>query len=171
MDPVSLSLGCIALLPPIATAYTTVTKFILEVRDARKEMDMVQLELVSLKSILEILAQDTKNCPENAFPASLVEEIKSIITNCDGVVKQIEQCIEAHTDDKTSKSMKWALFGRENMLKYRSNLNAYKSALNMAIEVFNLYVFLVVPLLRAQNLIFSQIDQQEHQGGHTEHSE
>ena len=148
MDPASLSLGCIALLPPIMTAYTTVTKFILEVRDARREMNMVQLELVSLRSILEILAQDTKDCPENVFPASLVEDIRSIIANCDGVVKQIEQCIKAHTDDKTSKSVKWALFGRENMLKYQSNLNAYKSALNMAIEILNLYVALMIPLLQ-----------------------
>ena len=171
MDPVSVSLGFIGLLPPITKASTTVAKFILEVRDARKEMNMVQLELVSLKSILEILARDTKDCLEDVFPASLVEDIKGIIANCDGVVKQIEQCIEAHTDDKTSKSMKWALFGRENMLKYRSNLNAYKSALNMAIEMLNLYVALMIPSLRAQNLIFSQIDQQEHHGRHTKHSE
>ena len=148
MDPASLSLGCIALLPPIMTAYTTVTKFILEVRDARREMNMVQLELVSLRSILEILAQDTKDCPENIFPASLVEDIRSIIANCDSVVKQIKQCIQAHTDDKTSKSVKWALFGRENMLKYQSNLNAYKSSLNMAIEILNLYVALMIPLLQ-----------------------
>jgi hypothetical protein len=140
MDPVSVAIGCIALLPPITKASGLIATFVLEVRDARKEMNLVQGELISLKSVLEILAQDMKNCPENIFPTILVEDIKSIIADCEIAVKQIEQCIAAHTNDKTSKSVKWAMFGRDNMLKYKSILNAYQKALSMAIETLNMYV-------------------------------
>jgi hypothetical protein len=138
MDPLSVSLGCIALLPPIAKASALISKFILEVRDARKEMSMIQAELVSLTSILGILAQDMKDCPEDIFPTALVEDINSIVKECDVAVKQIEQCIAAHTNDRTSKSMKWALFGRDSMLRYKSILNAYQRALSMAVETLNL---------------------------------
>jgi hypothetical protein len=140
MDPLSVSLGCVALLPPIAKASALISKFILEVRDARKEMSMIQSELVSLTSVLEILAQDMRDCPENIFPTALVEDINGIVGACDNAVKQIEQCIAAHTNDKTSKSVKWALFGRESMLRYKSILEAYQRALSMAVETLNLYV-------------------------------
>ena len=140
MDPVSVALGCTALLPPITKASKSIGIFVLEVRDARKEMNMVQAELVSLRSVLEILAQDMRSCPENIFPTILVEDIKSIIAECELAVTQIEQCIAAHTNDSTSKSIKWALFGRDSMLKYKSILHAYQRALNMAIETLNMYV-------------------------------
>ncbi|KAI4693498.1 uncharacterized protein J4E88_001870 [Alternaria novae-zelandiae] len=140
MDPISVALGCIALLPPIAKAYNSIGIFVLEVRDAGKEMIMVQTELASLESVLEILAQDMESCPENVFPTNLVENIKSIIADCKLVVTQIEQCIAAHTNDKSTKSAKWALFGREHMLKYKSILHTHQMALNMAIETLNISV-------------------------------
>lgn len=138
MDPVSVALGCIALLPPITKASTSIATFVLEVREARKEMNMVQAELVALRSVLEILAQDMKVCPEHIFPSVLVENIKSIIAECKIAVNEIERCIAAHTVDQTSKSIKWALFGRETMLRYKSILGAYQSALNMAIDTLNM---------------------------------
>ena len=140
MDPISVTLGCIALLPPITKASNSIGIFVLEVREAGKEMIMVQTELVSLKSVLQILAQDMGSCPENVFPTNLVENIKSIIADCKLVVTQIEQCIAAHTNENTTKSFKWALFGRDRMLKYQSILHAYQRSLNMAIETLNMYV-------------------------------
>jgi hypothetical protein len=153
MDPVSVALGCIALLPPITKASKMIGTFVLEVRDARKEMNMLQAELLSLSTVLEILAQDMKDCPENVFPTRLVEDIKSIIADCKAAVKQVEQCIAAHTDDRTSKSVKWALFGRDSMVKYTSILHAYQRALNMAIETLNMYV----PISRHGNLEVSNM--------------
>jgi hypothetical protein len=41
MDPLSVSLGCVALLPPIAKESTLISNFILEVRDALKELSMI----------------------------------------------------------------------------------------------------------------------------------
>ena len=140
MDPVSVALGCISLLPPITKASKMIGTFVLEVRDARKEMNSLQAELISLSTVLEILAQDMKNRPENVFPTILVENIKSIIADCEASVKQIEQCIAAHTNDKTSKSVKWALFGRDSILKYTSFLRANQMALSMAVDALNMYV-------------------------------
>lgn len=139
----------------------------IEVRDARKEMNMVQTEIVHLTSVLQILAQDMKDYPETMFPAVLVDDIKSIITDCEAALNQVEQCIAAHTNDKTTKSMKWALFGRENMLKYKSLLNAYQRALNMAIETLNLYVAFAFVALQTRDLMTSQIDQQRYQKRHS----
>jgi hypothetical protein len=140
MDPLSLTLGCITLVPSIVKATNSTANFILEVRDARKEMDMVTNELNQLKSVLIILDDDTKQCPQDAFPAFLVDQVKIIVRKCQSTITDVENVIRRHDGDSKTKEMKWVSFGRNAMETLRKNLEAYKSGLEIAMGTLHMYV-------------------------------
>jgi hypothetical protein len=138
MDPLSVVLGCFTLVPSIIKTSLSISNFILEVRSARKEMDMITNELNQLKSVLIILDEDTKQCPRDAFPAFLVDQVKIIVGKCQGAVDDIEKTIRAHNGDRNTKATTWVLFGRNEMETLRKNLEAYKSGLEIAMGTLNM---------------------------------
>ena len=140
MDPLSLSLSCIALLQPIAQALTATVNFVRDVRDARNDMDLVSRELHSLEYVLKILADDTGNYHDENLPSSFVERIKETVVSCGDIVKQIAECLESHTGNRGIKGAMWVAGGREKMTKLRTHLEAYKSGLNIAVDMLGLYV-------------------------------
>ncbi len=69
MYPVSIAAGALGIAGTISKLSVSISTFVRQVRDARADMDEVLWELVSLKTILEMLAEDTaepnpKNLPD-----------------------------------------------------------------------------------------------------------
>lgn len=135
MDPLSITVSCISLVSAVTKVSVKINSFVREVRDARGDLDAVTRELTSLKTVLEILSDDCTNSKGGAFPPSLVKQISGILTNCGGVLGHIEESLGAHSGNGIKKGVKWALSGRDDMNKLRSNLEAHKSALDIALDM------------------------------------
>jgi hypothetical protein len=86
MDPLSISTGALAIAGTIGRLSITISAFVREVRDARNDMDEVLRELVSLKTTLEMLAEDTEGQKSNDLPGSLTKQISGILNGCDRVI-------------------------------------------------------------------------------------
>lgn len=120
-----------------------VTKFVRDVRGARSDLDAVSRELLSLNTVLELLAEDVANSENGTFPAALQKQITGIITNCTAVVVEIQVVLDKHEGTKIMKAAKWVAFGNEDMNKLRSSLEAHKSALEIALDMIALCVHLL----------------------------
>jgi Fungal N-terminal domain of STAND proteins len=142
MDPLSITAACITLVTTVSKVSIQINGFVREVRDARGDLDAVSRELISLKTVLEILSEDAANSTGGGFPQSLVRQISGILTNCGGVLEQIEASLQKHAGGGVKRGVKWSLSGRDDVNKLRSSLEAHKSALDIALDMVALYVSL-----------------------------
>jgi hypothetical protein len=138
MDPLSIAASCMSLLEIITKTSGFVASFVRDVRDARSDLDAVSRELLSLKTVLEMLADDAESYQEGSFPLSLARQVAGIISNCTKVVEEVDQCLRSHQGSKISKKTRWALVGQNDMKKLRSSLEAHKSALDIALDMLQL---------------------------------
>jgi hypothetical protein len=88
MDPLSITTAWVGLLESVAKTSIQISDFVRIAREARGDLGRVSRELVSLKTVLEILSEDAGT--EKGFPDSLVKQISGILKNCGGVLEQIE---------------------------------------------------------------------------------
>jgi Fungal N-terminal domain of STAND proteins len=142
MDPLSITATCITLVTTISKVSIQINSFVREVRSARGDLDAVSRELISLKTILEMLSEDAENSTGRELPQSLVRQISGILTNCNGVLEQIEASLQKHAGGGVKRGVKWSLSGRDDVNKLRSSLEAHKSALDIALDMVALYVSL-----------------------------
>jgi hypothetical protein len=85
MDPLSITATCIALVSTITKTSLLVGGFVKDVRAARSDLDGVSRELLSLKTVLELLADDVTDSTNESFPQTLQKQITGIIGNCTGL--------------------------------------------------------------------------------------
>lgn len=109
-----------------------------DVRAARSDLDEVSRELVSLKTVLELLADDINESSNVSFPQTLHKQSAGIVTNCTGVVVDIEETLKRHEGGKLAKAAQGVAFGKSDVLKLRSSLEAHKSALEIALDMVSL---------------------------------
>jgi hypothetical protein len=140
MDPISIAAGALGLAGTIGKLSISISVFVRSVRDARSDMDDVLRELVSLKTILEMLAEDTAETHSKNLPDSLTKQIRGILGGCDGVVVQITETISKYSGKSILAKGQWVINGKGDMDVLRSSLEAHKSALNIALDMLSLYV-------------------------------
>jgi len=138
MDPLSITISCITLITSIVKVSLQINGFIREVRDARGDLDAVSRELLSLKTVLEMLSEDADK--GKGFPESLLKQISGILTNCGGVVEQIQVSLEKYGGGGIRRGVKWSISGREDMNKLRLTLEAHKTALDIALDMITLTI-------------------------------
>lgn len=114
------------------------TAFVRDVRDARNEVEGVNQELLSLKSVLKKFISDDIESSSRPLPPSLLNQIEGVVSNCTHVVAQVDNCIQSHQGSRIVKGAKWVATGRGDMAKLRSTLEAHKSTLNLALDMISL---------------------------------
>jgi len=144
MDPLSISLACISLIGAISKTSTVVTNFVRNVRGVRSELDGVSRELQSLKAVLEILADDAGDLTKGPLPQTLKTQIAGIVTNCTGVVAEIEHTLKRHEGTGLAKAAHWTAVGQGDISKLRISLEAHKSALEIALDMVTLYGYPII---------------------------
>ncbi|KAF1995133.1 hypothetical protein P154DRAFT_581172 [Amniculicola lignicola CBS 123094] len=137
MDPLSITAACASLAINIGKTSSQVTTFVRSVRDARGDMDAISRELVSLKTALDMLADDTEK-PGVKIPDSL----DGILSNCSDVMRQLDMALEKYESERLATRVKWTWSGKEEMDKYRILIAAHKGSLNLAIDLTTLYAAL-----------------------------
>jgi hypothetical protein len=68
IDPLSITAACITLVTTVSKVSIQINGFVQEVRDTRRDLDAVSQELISLKTVLEILSEDAKNSTGRGYP-------------------------------------------------------------------------------------------------------
>lgn len=138
MDPISFTATCIGLASTITRTSLIVIGFVKDVRAARSDLDAVSRELLSLKTVLELLADDVNDSNTKPIPQMLQKQITGIVTNCTGVVVDIEQTLKKHEGGKLNKAAKWVASGKSDVAKLQLSLEAHKSALEIALDMVTL---------------------------------
>jgi hypothetical protein len=112
--------------------------FVKDVRAARSDLDAVSRELLSLKTVLELLADDVDDSSSRSIPQTLQNQIAGIVRNCTGVVVDIEQTLKKHEGGKVNKAVKWVASGKSDVSRLQLSLEAHKSALEIALDMVTL---------------------------------
>ena len=71
MDPLSIAGGRVGLVASIAQLSAVINGFVRGVRDARGDLDAVNRDLLSLKTVLELLADDVSATSKAPLPDTL----------------------------------------------------------------------------------------------------
>ena len=138
MDPLSITATCIGLASTITRTSLVVIGFVKDVRAARSDLDVVSRELLSLKTVLELLAEDIGDSSSRSIPQTLQNQIAGIVRNCTGVVVDIEQTLKKHEGGKVNKAAKWVASGKSDVSRLQLSLEAHKSALEIALDMVTL---------------------------------
>src|SRR5437763_784576 len=131
MDPLSLGFACISLISTIAKTSSLITSFVRDCRAAHYDLDNISRELTSLEKVLGLL-NDTVN--GQVIPDKLRKEIATIIANCGRVLEELAELLRRHNGG-VSRAVCWATTGTQDAAKLRSSLDAYRGALNIALDL------------------------------------
>jgi cell shape-determining protein MreC len=139
MDPFSLTTGCIGLVAAIAQLSSSIASFIADVRSSRADLDGVSRELLSLKTILELLESDLSHTSSTNLPETLTKQVNGILRNCTSVVQSILNILKKHEEgNRVYKAAQWAISGKSDVDKLRTSLEAHKSALEIALDMIQM---------------------------------
>ncbi|KAH7174067.1 P-loop containing nucleoside triphosphate hydrolase protein [Fusarium flagelliforme] len=136
MDPLSITMACIGLLGTVTKTTLAVTNFTRECRDARSDLASINGELAQLELVLELLRDDTAVSDNTILPESLQAQILSIIHNCSAVVSKINIVLDKHSGEVGV--LKWATFGKNEVIGLRMSLEAHRGSLNLALELVSI---------------------------------
>ncbi|KAF5556270.1 hypothetical protein FNAPI_5793 [Fusarium napiforme] len=140
MDPLSIATGCATLISTIGSLSLSINTFVRTCREARSDLDRVARELLSLQTVLELIQEDVAD-ESKTFPTTLERHVSGIIINCNSLVIELQESITKYGGDSRLKSKAgWAINGQGDVSKLRSNLEAHKAALDLALDMLSLHV-------------------------------
>lgn len=153
MDPFSIFTASAGLAFSVFQAITTISKFVSDVRGARKDMDRVSTQLMSLQLCLEALSGDgfKRNV---TYPDDMRDQINQILLACDANVAQIIEILSRLRSGKLGRRIQWTLSDSDDVDKIRSSLESNKTALDIALSIGTITL-----LARSSNAIKTQGDQ------------
>jgi hypothetical protein len=141
MDPLSISTACVSLIATLGRIFPQIVSFVSDVRDARRDMDAVSQELHSLSLSLENLRDDSI---EINYPEGSHRTLITVLGNCDHVAKEMEALLNKMASGNIGRRMEWTIYGRDDMNKLRSRLEAHKSAIDIALDMVSIQLISAV---------------------------
>ncbi|KAF5714101.1 hypothetical protein FMUND_7603 [Fusarium mundagurra] len=136
MDPLSITTGCIGLISTIGTLSLSINSFVRTCREARSDLDRVARELLSLQTVLELIKDAIDE--DTTFPNTLAYHVSSILANCHSVVIELQGCVTKYCNNRLRTKAGWAINGQGDVAKLRSNLEAHRAALELALDMLAL---------------------------------
>lgn len=94
MDPFSITTGCIGLVAEATNLLMKISIFVSEVRHARRDMDAIVRELVSLQLCLGAL-RDDEQLRYVAYPENMKHQINAILVNVELVFEGMRQLLSS----------------------------------------------------------------------------
>ncbi|RSM06001.1 hypothetical protein CDV31_009335 [Fusarium ambrosium] len=123
----------------IGSLSVKIHSFVRTCREARGDLDSVSRELLSLKTILELIQEDASD-GSKPFPKTLSQHVTAILGNCHLVMTEIQTCITKYSQDRLKTRVAWAINGQGDINKLRSSLEAHKTALEIALDMLALHL-------------------------------
>ncbi|VTT73168.1 unnamed protein product [Fusarium fujikuroi] len=111
--------------------------FVRTCREARNDLDRVARELLSLQTVLELIKDAIDE--DKTFPNTLAYHVSNILANCHLVVTELQGCLTKYGSNRLKTKAGWAISGQGDVTKLRSNLEAHKAALELALDMLALH--------------------------------
>lgn len=139
MDPLSIAASAFGLAGGIARLSLALTQFSGSFRDAAEDLGALSAELQALAAILEPLTRALCS-PRQQSPLlnDLVSQIDSTLRGCVLTIEQIAETVEKYQQNTTWTKATWVLLGKDEALKLRDSLRAYKMALSIGLNMLSL---------------------------------
>ena len=137
MDPFSITTGCLAIVTTIGQLSLAITNFVRQARHTRHDLDAVSGELGSLRTVLEMIAEDFAS-PNDEILTRLGSQIDGLLKECDRVLAEIAQLLSRFGNGSIVTASQWAISGKSDVDRLRSSLEAHKTGLSLALDVANL---------------------------------
>lgn len=142
MDILSITTGSITVVELIAKTSSTIYAFIRSVRDSRSDLDAVESELSQIKRTLELLRDDIESDTNNSLslPTQVGEQVLGILDCCGTVIQRVENILKEYESMKRGsfgKQIKWSEVGKPKIAKEREQLDTYKRALQLSVDVMS----------------------------------
>ncbi|KAJ3563343.1 hypothetical protein NP233_g9000 [Leucocoprinus birnbaumii] len=158
MDPISITTSCLALISAVTGGARCITEFVVNCRDARRDLAAVSRELSELEMTLHILKNDTDGNKRNQLPEKLCKPICDIMQNCLGVLSELQVLLKRYDGQGLDRAARWAISGKKDAEKIRASLEAHKGALSLVVEATTLeYTMKMAEQLAKQDEILKQI--------------
>ncbi|KAI0445296.1 hypothetical protein F4803DRAFT_165941 [Xylaria telfairii] len=135
-DPLSIASGALAVIGATQKTASVIYKFIRDCKEARTDLAQVTGELSELTLILELIRDDNAAATQDCLPSPLQAQVQAMLTSSATTVQQIENIL-AKCRGKPG-PLRWTIIEKDKVTTLKASLEAFKSALNLALETINL---------------------------------
>ncbi|KAH7408855.1 hypothetical protein BKA64DRAFT_663677 [Cadophora sp. MPI-SDFR-AT-0126] len=136
MDPLSATTGCLALISAVGKTALAISDFVQSCREAKDDLATVSTQLSELQSILKLLKDSSALVDEDPDIKPLKIQILSIISNCNGVLLDIQKVLKGLTG--RTASIKWVAFGKKEVTALRVLLDNHRGSLSIAVQLVSI---------------------------------
>jgi hypothetical protein len=136
MDPLSATTGCLALISAVGKTALAISDFVQSCREAKDDLATVSTQLSELQSILKLLKDSSALVDEDPDIKPLKIQILSIISNCNGVLLDIQKVLKGLTG--RTASIKWVAFGKKEVTALRVLLDNHRGSLSIAVQLVSM---------------------------------
>ena len=134
-DPFSIVTASFGLSLSAAKVSKYAYDFTIKVRDARKSMDGIRRELMSIESVLRLIAEDIR-LPGATHPPTL----ESILNDCETNIGHLEALLVKYDKERLSSKIKYVWRGKDKIEEYQKVLAKLSVALSITVELITLWV-------------------------------
>ena len=132
MEPLSIATACLSLVGGTISLSKHIHQFAISTKDARKDMDAFSRELASLQLCIDSLQHEET---VSRFPDGLKRSLGVIIRNCNDIVNQMNALLTKLSSGNLGRRVQWSFSSREEAERLRNNLEAHKSAIEIALSI------------------------------------
>ncbi|KAI2620291.1 hypothetical protein GGS26DRAFT_594909 [Hypomontagnella submonticulosa] len=136
MDPLSISVACIALGELMFKVSRAASSFVGDFRSAQADVDAINSEFDSIKATIGILTDEFLQ----RTPDQLRDKILAIVGNCATIVNDIDEVLSRYQPPLGNKRFQWAISGKKELEKLKTNLNTHRHALDIALDTVKLVI-------------------------------
>ncbi|KAI0386797.1 hypothetical protein F5Y04DRAFT_71848 [Hypomontagnella monticulosa] len=136
MDPLSITVACIALGELMLKVSRTATSFMHDVRSAQADINAINSEFESIRTTIEILTEGFLQ----RTPNQLRGKILAIVGNYATIVNEVDEVLSRYQPLISNQRFQWAVSGKKELEKLKNHLNTHRHALNIALDTVKLVV-------------------------------
>jgi len=135
-EPFSIAVGVLSVLSTVTKLSIQFPQFVSAVRGAKDDITGVRGELEAISVSLAKLKESERHIPE-IFHKNIEELLSGCNVVLEGIYNQL-RVIQA----SRAQSWRWTITGRSELVRRKSSLEGYKSALSLLLLTCGLYILL-----------------------------
>jgi hypothetical protein len=103
MDPLSITAGCVGIISTIAKTSASITHFVRDVRDSRRELSETKQQLAELEMTLNLINDDHNRENGNLakqMPDGIVYQTKLVLDSCRDILVELDGLIVKYNSER-----------------------------------------------------------------------
>lgn len=143
LDPLTIATSCLSLINGITSLTMHITVFVNDVRGARKDMDLISRELISLSLCLGALRTD---CQSNRvdYPEASHVGIERTLLSIDVLTQQVKDVLQKLSSGKLGRRIQWTIQSKDTVNQLRSSLETQKSTIEIILQCGSIQILCAI---------------------------